>query len=75
MSAVPTTRVATVVDWAFAPEWLTQEQACALSGWDKHSMLEIIDEGGVDTNPAGLIERDILLEFQESLALVLHWND
>jgi hypothetical protein len=68
-------RVATTLDWVFAPEWLTMEQACFLSGWDLDAMLEIIDEGGVDLNVEGLIERESLYEFQESLALVLHWND
>jgi hypothetical protein len=68
-------RVATTLDWAFAPEWLMIEQACFLSGWDRDGMLEIIDEGGVDLNDEGLIERESLYEFQESLALVLYWND
>ena len=69
------TRVATPVDWLFALDWLTFEQACFLSGWDHDSMLEIIAEGGVDLNEAGLIEKRSLYEFQEALALVLHWGD
>jgi hypothetical protein len=68
-------RVATTLDWVFAPEWLTIEQACFLSSWDRDGMLEIVDEGGVDLNDEGLIERESLYEFQESLALVLHWNE
>ncbi len=68
-------RTATLVDWLFAPEWLTVEQACFLSGWDTASMLEIMDEGGVELNNAGLIEKRSLLEFQETTALVLHWDD
>ncbi len=35
----------------------------------------VIDEGGVDLNVEGLIEKQSLWEFQEMLALVLHWND
>lgn len=67
--------VATPVDWLFAPDWLTVEQACTLSGWDTASLLEIVDEGGVDLNNAGLIHKGSLLEFQETLAEVLHWYD
>ena len=70
-----TTRIATPVDWLFAPEWLTIPEACKLSGWDTDSMLEIIDEGGVDLNDDGLIETESLHEFQECLVLVLHWDD
>jgi hypothetical protein len=50
-------------------------EGCSLSGWDTDTMLEIIDEGGVDLNDEGLIERESLYKFQEALALVLHWND
>jgi hypothetical protein len=70
-----TRRVAFPTDWLFYPDWLTLEQACYLSGWDRASMLEIIDEGGVDLNLDGLIEKRGLHEFQEMLAIVLHWND
>jgi hypothetical protein len=41
-------------------------------------MLHIIEIGGVDAELDGdtwLIEKESLYEFQESLALVLHWND
>jgi hypothetical protein len=69
---VVTRRVATPVDWLFAPDWLTVEQACELSGWGIESLQEIIDEGGVDLNDAGLIEKQSLYEFQEALAEVLH---
>jgi len=68
-------RIITPVHWAFAPEWLTVEQACFLSGWDIDTMLEIVSEGDVDLNDAGLIEKESLHEFQEACALVLHWND
>ena len=69
------TRVATTVDWLFAPDWLSIDEACFLSGWDHDTMLEIIDEGGVDLNLEGLIEKRSLYEFQECLALVLHWYE
>jgi hypothetical protein len=68
-------RVATLVDWLFAPEWLTLQQACELSGRDPESLQEIVDEGGVDLNNAGLIHKQSLYEFQEALAEVLHWYD
>ena len=65
----------TPVTWVFAPDRLTVEEACKLSGWDASSMTEIILEGGVDFDDAGLIFKDSLREFQETLAEVLHWND
>jgi hypothetical protein len=63
------------IDWAFAPDWLTVEQACCLSGHDRGAMLYIIDEGGVDLSDAGLIEKRSLWEFQETLAEISHWYD
>jgi hypothetical protein len=68
-------RIATLVDWLFAPQWLTVSEACRLSGWDRAAMLEIIDEGGVDLDDRGLIEKDSLREFNETLALILHWDE
>ena len=68
-------RIATPVNWLYAPDWLTLEEVCFLSGWDQDSMLEIVNDGGVDLNLDGLIEKESLWEFQECLALVLHWND
>jgi hypothetical protein len=67
--------VATGIDWAFAPEWLTVEQACFLSGHDRLAMYSIIEEDGVDLNLDGLIEKRSLWEFQEALVLVRHWHD
>jgi hypothetical protein len=69
------TNVATGIDWAFAPDWLTIEQACFLSGHDRDSMLEIIEVDGVDLDIEGLIEKRSLWEFQEALVLVRHWHD
>jgi hypothetical protein len=68
-------RTVTPIAWMEAPQWLTIEEACRLSGWDVFSMLEIIDEGGVDLNTEGLIEKESLYDFQQCLALVLHWDD
>jgi hypothetical protein len=70
-----TKRIATMVDWLFAPEWLTIEEACFLSGWSESAMKEIIEEGGVDLNMEELIEKRSLREFNECAALILHWND
>jgi hypothetical protein len=67
--------VATGIDWAFASDWLTIEQACFLSGHDRDAMLEIIEVDGVDLNVEGLIEKRSLWEFQEALVLVRHWHD
>jgi hypothetical protein len=69
------TQVATTVDWLFAPDWLSIEEACFLSDWDRDAMLEIIDEDNVDLDDDGRIEKQSLYEFQECLALVLHWDD
>jgi hypothetical protein len=63
---------ATGMDWAFAPDWLTLEEACFLSGHDRGTMLSIVDEDGVDLNTEGLIEKRSLWEFQTTLAEVLH---
>ena len=67
--------VASPVDWITFPAWLTFEQACHLSGWDRASMREIIAEGGVDLNDAGQIDKDDLLLFQETVAEMLHWDN
>jgi hypothetical protein len=68
-------RIVTPVTWAFAPEWLTVGQACTLSGHTPDVMRHIVAIGGVDTSDVGLIEKASLWEFQEALALVLHWQD
>ena len=60
---MPETRhVARPVEWLFAPEWLTLEQACYLSGWDEGDTLKIIQVGGVDLSVSGLIETASLRE-------------
>ena len=70
---MPTKRIATPVDWLFAPEWLTIEQACFLSGLDAATMAKIIREDGVDLDDDGRIEKQSLLEFQEAMLDVLNW--
>ena len=68
-------RTVTPVAWMEAPEWLTVQEACRLSGWDSPTMSVVVREGGVDVNVEGLIERQSLYDFQQSLALVHHWHD
>ena len=67
-------QMATLVTWGYAPNWLTIEEACELSGHDLDTMRQIIDVDGVDLNEDGLIEKRSLHDFQESLALVLNWR-
>jgi hypothetical protein len=64
-------RIVTPVHWAFAPEWLTLAEAYFLSGHDADTMRFIIDDGGVDLNDDGLIAKDSLYEYRETLWEVL----
>jgi len=67
----------TLVSWAFAPEWLTLEEASALSGHPLDVLDWLVQDGAVDTRRDGggwLIEKRSLYEFQETLAEVLHWH-
>jgi hypothetical protein len=66
---------ATIYDWLSAPTWLTVDEACKLSGYDRGVMLHIIDTRGVDLDDAGLIEKQSLWDFQDALELVLSWGD
>jgi hypothetical protein len=50
-------------------------EAISPAGIERLSMLEIINEGGVDLNTDGLIEKRSLREFNECAALVAHWDD
>jgi hypothetical protein len=72
MPVILRTRTARFLDWAFAPQWLTFEQACFLSGWNADQMNEIIRENGVDLDDAGRIEKQSLYEFQEALVDTLN---
>ncbi|MCX7855984.1 MAG: helix-turn-helix domain-containing protein [Anaerolineae bacterium] len=66
-------RVVTLVTWAFAPDWLTVEEAAELSGHDPEVIRELIEDGTLETREEGgvyLIEKASLREFQEALLLV-----
>jgi len=66
-------RIVTPVTWAFAPDWLTVEQASYLSGHDEDTVRWLVEDGSIDTRLDGLIDKESLHEYQEALALVLHW--
>lgn len=68
-------RVITLVTWYEFPDWLTIEQACYLSGHSREDMLFIVEDGGVELNDAGLIDKASLYEFQRSLVELAHWDD
>ena len=68
-------RIATLVDWAFAPKWLSIEEASSLSGHDVDTLLEIIEVDGVDLDDEGRIEKQSLWQFLEAEVLVAHWGD
>jgi hypothetical protein len=67
----------TLVSWAFAPEWLTIEEASALSGHPLEVLDWLIEDGALDTRRDGggwLIEKESLWEFREALLEVLQMN-
>ena len=71
-------RIITPVVWLESPDWLTPEQASYLSGHDLETVHWLIEDGGVDARRDGgtwLIEKESLHDYQEALALVLHWWD
>jgi hypothetical protein len=68
-------RIVTPVTWLAAPRWLTVDEACHLSGRDRGTMLFWASDGSVDTNTDGLIAKDSLHEFLETLVLLSHWDD
>jgi hypothetical protein len=66
----PMTRVVTLVSWAFAPEWLTIQEASELSGHNADALRWLIQDRVLDTkhqDDACLIEKASLREFQEAL--------
>ena len=67
-------RIATVIDWLFAPDWLSVEEACFLTGHSRDDMLFIVEDGGVDLDENGLIEKESLYEFLETLVELLNWS-
>lgn len=64
-----------MVDWLFAPEWLTPAQAAALMGpaYSELSIMALVDIGAVDTKAgrAVLIDKQSLREYREALWEVL----
>jgi len=64
----------TLVSWAFAPDWLTIEEASALSGHPPEVLEWLVQDGALDTGRDGLIEKASLREFQETLLEVLQMD-
>jgi hypothetical protein len=68
----------TLVTWAFAPQWLTIEEASILSGQALDTLGWMIEDGAVDARRDGaarLIEKASLWEFQEALLEVLQMSE
>jgi hypothetical protein len=68
-------RIVTPVAWLEAPQWLTLDYAAYLTGHTIDYLNWMIEDGCVESDGAGLIEKQSLHDFQESLLLVLHWNE
>lgn len=68
-------RMPTLVDWTFAPDWLTPAQAAQLMGpaYSEAGILALVDLGAVDTKagPALLIDKQSLYEYRDALWEVL----
>ena len=60
-----------------APDWLTMEHACELTGYSQEMMQQLIEDGAVDLKDRDdiLIEKRGLIKYQEALALVADRND
>jgi hypothetical protein len=63
---------ATIVTWAFAPEWLTPDEAAGLMGpaYSADAIVTLSEIGGIVAEPSPnglLIEKRSLKEYQESL--------
>jgi hypothetical protein len=61
-----------------APAWLTLAQAAELCPYDQATLLWMIREGMVDAKEGEggyLVSKAGIREYQECLALVLHWDD
>ncbi len=65
----------TLVDWTFAPDWLTPAQAAQLMGpaYSEAGILALVDLGAVETKagPALLIDKQSLYEYRDALWEVL----
>jgi excisionase family DNA binding protein len=69
MAGAAMAQVVTLVSWAFAPDWLTIEEASTLSGHDADTLRRLIEDGALDARRNGdgwLIEKAALREFQEA---------
>ena len=75
MMQVSTPRIVNMVTWAFAPDMLTFEEACYLSGYDRGTMLQVLEVDGVDLDNAGRIEKRSLWEWIEVSVEYAHWDD
>ena len=61
--------MSTLVSWAFAPAWLTPQEAADLAGYSTDVILELVSEGILDWCEAEgniLIEKRSLREYQEA---------
>ncbi|MBN1975939.1 MAG: hypothetical protein JW918_00935 [Anaerolineae bacterium] len=67
-------QIVNMVTWTFAPDWLTFEEACYLSGYDRGVMLQVIEVDGVDLDDAGRIEKRSLWEWLEVSVELAHFN-
>jgi hypothetical protein len=68
-------RTATLLDWVTFPDWLDLDQACHLAGYDHDTMQWLVDDGCVDLDDGGRIEKRSLWEYIVALVLVLAWAD
>lgn len=64
-----------MVTWSFAPDMLTFEEACYLSGYDRGTMLQVLGVDGVDLDNAGRIEKQSLWERLKVSVEYAHWDD
>ena len=64
-------RLPTMVDWLFAPDWLTPAQAAALMGpnYSEPSIRVLVEIGAVDTKAGSalLIDKQSLRDYREAL--------
>jgi hypothetical protein len=73
MSGQNRKRVITPVTWLAASDWLTPEEAAYLSGHSVAVIRWLMEDGAIETNDAGLIDKTSLHDYQECLLLVSNW--
>ena len=67
--SIPAARLVTPVTLAFAPDWLTIDEACYLLGHDQETVKWLILDGGVEAKQDGdtwLVDKWSLHEYQET---------